>query len=138
MKPNANKTTKSAQINRRVAAKKKKTVILCAVAAALAVAIIVAIVATAGMRKIDSPRTTGYKIEALTSGNVATTVSSSGSLNPITKETLTASELLAELEAPSIEFDEKLWHAVVDRVTVYNDERLVFSLKDGTEITVEL
>ena len=43
---------------------------------------------------------------------------------------------LTELEAPPIEFDEKLWHAVVDRVTVYNDDRLVYSLKDGTEITV--
>lgn len=36
---------------------------------------------------------------------------------------------LTELEAPPIEFDEKLWHAVVDRVTVYNDDRLVYSLK---------
>ena len=35
---------------------------------------------------------------------------------------------LEELEAPPIEFDEKLWHAVVDRVTVYNDDRLVYSL----------
>ena len=43
-----------------------------------------------------------------------------------------------ELEAPPIEFDEKLWNAVVDRVTVYNDDRLVYSLKDGTEITIEL
>ncbi|MBQ2719130.1 MAG: hypothetical protein IJF73_03585 [Clostridia bacterium] len=45
---------------------------------------------------------------------------------------------LAELEAPPIEFDEKLWHAVVDRVTVYNDDRLVYSPKDGSEITVML
>ena len=45
---------------------------------------------------------------------------------------------LTELEAPPIEFDEKLWHAVVDHVTIYHDDRLVFSLKDGTEITVEL
>ena len=45
---------------------------------------------------------------------------------------------LTELEALPIEFDEKLWHAVVDKVTVYNDDRLVYSLKDGTEITVEL
>ena len=45
---------------------------------------------------------------------------------------------LAELEEPPIEFDEKLWHAVVDKVTVYNDDRPVYSLKDGTEITVEL
>ena len=43
-----------------------------------------------------------------------------------------------ELEAPPIEFDEKLWHAVVDKVTVYHDDRLVYSLKDGTEITIEL
>ena len=43
---------------------------------------------------------------------------------------------LTELEAPPIEFDEKLCHAVVDRVTVYNDDRLVYSLKDGSEITV--
>ncbi len=46
--------------------------------------------------------------------------------------------ILAELEAPPIEFDEKLWHAVVDRVTIYNDDRLVYSLKDGSEITVML
>ena len=45
---------------------------------------------------------------------------------------------LTETPAPPIEFDEKLWHAVVDHVTVYNDDRLVYSLKDGTEITVEL
>ena len=45
---------------------------------------------------------------------------------------------LTELEAPPIEFDEKLWHAVVDKVTVYNDDRLVYSLKDGSEITVML
>ena len=49
--------------------------------------------------------------------------------------------MLTELEeppAPPIEFNEKLWHAVVDRVTVYNDDRLVYSLKDGSEITVTL
>ena len=45
---------------------------------------------------------------------------------------------LTETPAPPIEFDENLWHAVVDKVTVYNDDRLVYSLKDGTEITVEL
>lgn len=45
---------------------------------------------------------------------------------------------LEELEAPPIEFDEKLWHAVVDRVIVYNDDRLVYSLKDGSEIAVML
>ena len=43
-----------------------------------------------------------------------------------------------ELSALKKECAEKLWHAVVDHVTVYNDDRLVYSLKDGTEITVEL
>ena len=43
-----------------------------------------------------------------------------------------------EAPAPPIDFDEKLWRAVVDHVTVYNDDRLVYSLKDGSEITVML
>ena len=45
---------------------------------------------------------------------------------------------LTETPAPPIEFDEKLWHAVVDRVTVMSDDRRVYSLKDGSEITVEI
>ena len=45
---------------------------------------------------------------------------------------------LTQLETPPIEFDEKLWHAVVECVTVYNDDRLVYSLKDGSEITLML
>ena len=47
-------------------------------------------------------------------------------------------EVLRKKSKPVREFDEKLWHAVVDRVTVYNDDRLVYSLKDGSEITVML
>ena len=57
--------------------------------------------------------------------------------NPYVKEIIEKVRT-GELEAPPIEFDEKLWHAVVDRVTVYNDDRLVYSLKDGSEITVRL
>ena len=56
-------------------------------------------------------------------------------------ESVSIGGMLTELEetpAPSIEFDEKLWYTVVDRVTVYNDDRLVYSLKDGSEITVML
>ena len=34
--------------------------------------------------------------------------------------------------------DEKLWHAVAEPITVYNDDRLVYLLKDGSEITVML
>ncbi len=32
------------------------------------------------------------------------------------------------------EFDEKIWMAVVDKVTVLADKKMVFSFKDGTEI----
>ena len=45
---------------------------------------------------------------------------------------------VTETHAPHIEFGEKLRHAVVDHVTAMGDDRLVYSLKDGTEITVEL
>lgn len=34
------------------------------------------------------------------------------------------------------EFDEQLWIAAVDKVTVFKDGRLVFSFKDGTEIKI--
>lgn len=59
----------------------------------------------------------------------------------MTAESIAIGGMLSQLTkppAPPIEFDEKLWHAVVARVTVYNDDRLVYSLKDGTEITVML
>lgn len=42
---------------------------------------------------------------------------------------------LAELPLIPIEFNETLWHTLVDHVTVYNDERIVFTFTDGTEIT---
>lgn len=45
---------------------------------------------------------------------------------------------LRELDMLPIEFDERLWHSLVDHVTVYNDERLVFHFKDGSEITEQL
>lgn len=34
-----------------------------------------------------------------------------------------------------ITFSEKLWYAIIDHVTVYEDERLVFTFKNGKEIT---
>ena len=45
---------------------------------------------------------------------------------------------LTELKQLPIEFDEKLWFATVDHVTVYGDDALVYSLRDGTEVKVEL
>ena len=41
---------------------------------------------------------------------------------------------LTELEEIPIDFDEALWNTLVDYVTVYADERIVFSFMDGTEI----
>ena len=37
-----------------------------------------------------------------------------------------------------MEFNETLWHTLVDHVTVYNDERIVFTFTDGTEIVTML
>ena len=45
---------------------------------------------------------------------------------------------LTELAEIPAEFNEPLWHTLVDRVTVYNDERIVFTFKDGTEIKTML
>ncbi len=45
---------------------------------------------------------------------------------------------VSELDDLPIEFDEKLWNSVVDTVTIYKDERLVFKFKNGTEIEEQL
>ncbi|MGM9658352.1 MAG: recombinase family protein, partial [Eubacteriales bacterium] len=43
---------------------------------------------------------------------------------------------LEELDLLQITFSEPLWHTVVDHVTVYADERLVFHFKNGSKVTV--
>lgn len=45
---------------------------------------------------------------------------------------------LTELQELPAEFRESLWHTLVDHVTVYSDERIVFTFKDGTEIVTML
>lgn len=35
------------------------------------------------------------------------------------------------------EFDEELWYSTVDRVTVYEDKRMAFTFRDGTQVTVK-
>ncbi|MGM9600755.1 MAG: recombinase, partial [Faecousia sp.] len=45
---------------------------------------------------------------------------------------------LTELDLLQLTFNEKLWNTVVDHVTVYADERLVFHFKNGSEITVQM
>ena len=98
-KNNANPTGKGTQLNRRAAAKKKKTIILSCVAAVLAIALIITLVVV--IKKANTPAptvTTSYKVQEVTVGNVSTTISGSGSLTPITSKTLTAVDLLAELQ----------------------------------------
>ena len=45
---------------------------------------------------------------------------------------------ITELDCLDIAFDEKHWNMTIDYVTVYTDERLVFSFQNGSEITVEI
>lgn len=40
--------------------------------------------------------------------------------------------VLSESRELPVEFDEKLWNATVERLTVYEDERLVFSHEDSS------
>ena len=126
MKPTAKPTGKSTQPNRRAAAKKKKTVIISCVAAVLVIALIVTLVVV--IKKANTPAasvTTSYKIDEVTVGNVSTTISGSGSLTPIKSETLTAVELLAELDP--IE-------AKIAKVTAISDEGvLTLTIYGSTE-----
>lgn len=43
-----------------------------------------------------------------------------------------------ELGTLPLAFDEKLWLAVVDTVTVHEDERLVFTFRNGAQVTERL
>ena len=45
---------------------------------------------------------------------------------------------LRELDELPIAFDERLWYGLVDHVTVYHDERLIFHFKDGSKIAEQL
>ncbi|MDD4475767.1 MAG: zinc ribbon domain-containing protein [Eubacteriales bacterium] len=45
---------------------------------------------------------------------------------------------LTELKDLPIAFNEKLWNAAIDHVTIYADERVIFHFKDGKDITKTL
>ena len=45
---------------------------------------------------------------------------------------------LEELDLLQITFSEALWNTVIDNVTVYADERLVFRFKNGSEVEVSI
>jgi len=50
------------------------------------------------------------------------------------KETVVLLNLLKENEKPITEFDEGLFHSLIDNVKVMSEKKLVFCFKDGTEI----
>ncbi len=43
---------------------------------------------------------------------------------------------MQELDTLPIEFDESLWNAIIEKVTVYADKRMEFLFKDGKAISV--
>lgn len=45
---------------------------------------------------------------------------------------------LMEMETLPLEFDKKLWYGTIERVTVYEDKRVVFRFKDGKEVETSL
>ena len=47
-------------------------------------------------------------------------------------------DLLREGRSAELGYSDKLWSGLIDRVTVYEDERLVFVFKNGTEIAERL
>ncbi len=83
--------------------KAKKSAMAKKIGIAVAVILVVALVAILVVPKLlpkkeESTRITTYKVDEITYGNVSTTISGSGSLTPITKETFTAVDLLDEEE----------------------------------------
>lgn len=107
MKPAAQATTKNTEkasmTQRRAAAKKKKAIVVTVVLALLTVAaIVVAIIVSGRSKTPEITQSTEYSIDEITYGNVNVTISGSGMLTPITKETLSALDLL-ETEAETEE-----------------------------------
>lgn len=103
MKPNASNNAKPTErpspSARRAAAKKKRSILIFVVALAVTVAaIVLAIVLSNRKSAPEITQSTKYSVDEVTYGNVNVTISGSGMLTPITKETLSALDLL-ETEA---------------------------------------
>ena len=103
MKPNASNNAKPTErpspSARRAAAKKKRSILIFVVALAVTVAaIVLAIVLSNRKNAPEITQSTKYSVDEVTYGNVNVTISGSGMLTPITKETLSALDLL-ETEA---------------------------------------
>lgn len=89
--PESMKST--AKPNQKTAVKKtgfKYTKPIVITAAVLAVAITAVIILPKLLNKASATRITTYQVEEITYGNVSTTISGSGTLTPVTQETLTS------------------------------------------------
>lgn len=111
MKPNASNNAKPTErpspSARRAAAKKKRAILLFIVVLAVTVAaIVLAIVLSNRKSAPEITQSTRYSVDEVTYGNVNVTISGSGMLTPITKETLSALYLL-ETEAAEETTDEE-------------------------------
>ena len=45
---------------------------------------------------------------------------------------------LGETEELPVDFNEKLFHRLVDYATVYSDSRVVFAFRNGVEVSTEI
>ena len=45
---------------------------------------------------------------------------------------------LEELDLLQISFSEQLWNTVIDYVTVYADDRMMFHFKNGAEVMIQI
>lgn len=46
-------------------------------------------------------------------------------------------ERMGQYDGLVTEFDEELWYSTVDMVTVFEDKRMVFTFRDGTQVTIK-
>lgn len=86
MKPTAKKT--QAPVAPKSKFKYTKPLIICAIV--LVLVIVAAIILPKFLRTESATRITTYQVEEISYGNVSTTVSGSGTLTPVTQETLTS------------------------------------------------
>lgn len=88
MKTTAQQSPKTAV--KRAGFKYTKPIIITAVVLAVVIAAIILLPKL--LNKASATRITTYQVEEITYGNVSTTISGSGTLTPVTKETLTSSK----------------------------------------------
>lgn len=116
-------------------------------AVVLAVAIAAALVLPRAFRAASDTRITTYQVEEITYGNVSTTISGSGTLTPVTQETLTSASA-GEVESVSFTVGDEVAEGDVlaviasdngdEEITAPCDGILIeFPVKAGTEVAAD-